>query len=194
MSNQQLTDLGLDPDAIGIDRHYQPPHTFDRWSKDEADPFWSISTIESRFYQGNMLLPDADVYSMAHGLELRVPLLDQRLLDLVHAIPGPVRMPVGKPNKYLLRQAAAQFFRPDILKQPKRGFELPIWEWMLGVLRPRCEVSIEKLKCHGVLRPEGVDMIWKQFLREPRTPIWTRALALCVLGNILDRSFTPPAT
>ena len=44
---------------------------------------------------GNMLLRDGDANGMAHSLEIRVPLLDQRLLDYALSIPGSVRLPAG---------------------------------------------------------------------------------------------------
>lgn len=149
---------------------------------------WSVSVLESRFYQGNMLLRDADANSMAHGLELRVPLLDQRLLDLVHAIPGPVRLSPGAPPKSLLQVAAAEHLRPELTAGPKRGYTLPVWKWMAGALRPVCVAALDVLKQTRLLRPEGVDAVWGRFEQEPATPIWTRAFALCVLGSYLQRT------
>src|SRR5262249_54150280 len=142
---------------------------------DEADPVHAISKLESSFYQGNILLRDADANSMAHGLELRVPLLDQRLLDLAHALPGEVRLPRRAPGKHLLRQAFGDLLDPELLRQPKRGFTLPLRRWMLGSLRPLCEQALVRLKETGILRPEGVAAIWQDFLSEPESPLWSRA-------------------
>ncbi len=71
------------------------------------------------------------------------------------------------------------------MSQPKHGFVLPISSWMLGPLRDVCDDSIRYLKSTELLRPEGIDQVWNSFLAEPRTPIWTRALSLCVLGAFL---------
>ena len=74
------------------------------------------------------------------------------------------------------------------MRQPKLGFVLPVWDWMLGPLRELCAAALAHLRRASFLRPKGVEQIWKTFLAEPRTPIWTRAFALCVLGEYLHRS------
>jgi asparagine synthase (glutamine-hydrolysing) len=193
MSNQQLERLGLRADDLGLDFNFQPSGANHDLKMDETDLIWSISVVESRYYQGNMLLPDCDVNGMAHGLEIRVPFLDQRLLDFAHAIPGPVRLPPGDQPKYLLREAVADIVQPDRLNHAKRGFTLPTTRWMMGTLRPRCESAIEQLKQLGLLRPEGIDAVWKAFTAQPDTPIWTRALALVVLGSFFSRSHMSPS-
>ena len=76
---------------------------------------------------------------------------------------------------------------PELLSQPKRGFILPIRRWLLGSLRPRCERALEALEDSRCLNPAGVDAVWKGFLAEPESPMWTRAFALLVLGEFLTR-------
>jgi asparagine synthase (glutamine-hydrolysing) len=144
--------------------------------------------MESRFYQGNMLLRDADANGMAHGLEIRVPFLDRRLLDFVHALPGTVRLSAGAPGKHLLRRAFAPLLRSELRRLPKRGFTLQICRWMTGPLQNWCEKSLAACSDMGGLRPEGVRAVWAAFLAAPESPIWTRAFTLCVLGNYLNRT------
>jgi asparagine synthase (glutamine-hydrolysing) len=188
MSDSQLAALGLTPDDCGLDRDFLPPDTLRDLDDGEQDSTRSISALESRLYQGNMLLRDADANGMAFGLEIRVPFLDQRLLNLVHSIPGPVRLPPRSANKHLLRQAFADLLRPEILAQRKRGFVLPIWRWMAGPLRANCQSALKSLKDSQVLDACGIDSIWNSFLAESRSPMWTRALALVVLGNFVRRT------
>jgi asparagine synthase (glutamine-hydrolysing) len=159
----------------------------DGFDLDDRDPVAAVSQLESHFYQGSVLLRDADANGMAHGLEIRVPLLDQRLLNLAHALPGSRRLPRGAPGKYLLRRACAGLLRPEILDQPKRGFTLPLRRWMVGSLRHLCEQGLAALKQVGLLRPEGIDAVWQRFLCEPESPLWTRALTLSVLGAYVRR-------
>ncbi len=54
----------------------------------ELDPINRVSYLEARCYMLNTLLRDSDVMSMAHGLELRVPLIDHSLADKLMALPG----------------------------------------------------------------------------------------------------------
>jgi asparagine synthase (glutamine-hydrolysing) len=92
------------------------------------DPRACVSELEVSRYMRNQLLRDADVFSMAHGLELRVPLVDIRLADALLAIPSSDRLLKGK---RLLVDAVPEI--PDwIRNQPKRGFAFPFQEWMEG--------------------------------------------------------------
>jgi asparagine synthase (glutamine-hydrolysing) len=185
MSDDQLASLGADPAALDLTPDFMPAEALTDLPLDEADPVHAVSRLESQFYQGNMLLRDADANSMAHGLEVRVPLLDQGLLEVAHRLPGPTRLPPGAPSKFLLRRAFADLLRPELLGQPKHGFVLPISHWMQGPLREVCEAALASLRDSGVLRPAGITQVWRSFLAEPRSPIWTRALSLCVLGAFL---------
>jgi asparagine synthase (glutamine-hydrolysing) len=124
---------------------------------------------------------------MAHGLELRVPILDHRLVELLARVPDQIRMPGRRPEKALLRQAFPALLTPTLLAQSKKGFSLPIGRWMLGPLRMRCENAMAELKHSGLLRPEGVDDIWRAFLAAPESPMWSRAWALVVLGSYLQK-------
>src|SRR5262249_48834562 len=55
------------------------------------DPVNRVSQLELSLYMRNTLLRDADVCSMAHGLEVRVPLLDHHLVELVASLPGRIK-------------------------------------------------------------------------------------------------------
>ncbi|HEY1686706.1 MAG TPA: asparagine synthase (glutamine-hydrolyzing) [Tepidisphaeraceae bacterium] len=181
MSDEQLEALGLDRNQLGMLPGWLPPGALDDFELN-GDSTWCISALESRFYQGNMLLRDSDTNAMAHALEIRVPMLDQRMLDLMFSVPSKVRLPHKRADKHLLRVAFAPLIRPVLARQAKRGFTLPIRRWMLGPLRDLCEHSLISLKRLGILQPEGVDLVWKTFLENPESPIWTRAFNLCVLG------------
>ena len=65
---------------------------------------------------------------------------------------------------------------------------LPIRRWMLGPLRERCDEALTRLKATELLTSAGVDSVWQTFVREPESPIWTRAFSLVVLGHYLQRS------
>src|SRR5207249_6852757 len=114
MSDPQLHSLGLEAQALGLSDDYIPPEAAAEAAVNPRDIVWSISRLESQFYMGNMLLRDGDANGMAHSLEIRVPLLDQRLLDFALAIPGSVRLPAGAPPKHLLRAAFPELLRPAL--------------------------------------------------------------------------------
>ncbi|MFO1486234.1 MAG: asparagine synthase (glutamine-hydrolyzing) [Verrucomicrobiaceae bacterium] len=90
---------------------------------DEKD---QVSACELSLYMRNQLLKDSDVMSMAHGLELRVPLVDRVLFESVSRIPASQRL---RPGKQLLLEAMPEV--PEwVANQPKRGFLFPYEKWL----------------------------------------------------------------
>jgi asparagine synthase (glutamine-hydrolysing) len=180
--------LAVDAASLGLTDSFQAPQVLAELPDSTDDPVWLISQLETRFYQGNMLLRDGDACSMAHGLELRVPMLDHRLVELAFSLPGSVRLPNGAADKHLLREAFAPFLRPALLDQAKRGFALPLQRWLLRELRPLAEEALASLKGAQLLDPAGIDGIWSRFLSEPESLAWSRALTLVVLSSYLERN------
>ncbi len=86
----------------------------------------AISRLEVSRYMRNQLLRDADVMSMASGVELRVPFLDASLVAAVTDIPSEVRC---RPGKDLLVRAVPEL-PPWVANQPKRGFLFPMAQWL----------------------------------------------------------------
>lgn len=85
-----------------------------------------VSELELTRYMRNQLLRDSDVMSMAHGLELRVPLVDRVLVEKVAQVPAALRF---RPNKGLLTAAVPGV--PDwVVNQRKRGFLFPFQKWL----------------------------------------------------------------
>ncbi|MBC8133629.1 MAG: asparagine synthase (glutamine-hydrolyzing), partial [Deltaproteobacteria bacterium] len=74
------------------------------------------------------LLVKADKLSMAHGLEVRVPLLDRKLVEFGLALPIGAKIGI-RGNKPLLRRMLAERLPPSITQKGKRGFELPVDRW-----------------------------------------------------------------
>jgi asparagine synthase (glutamine-hydrolysing) len=190
LSDRRLAALGLEPAELGLSANFLPPEAERLLPPAGADAGWAISLVESRFYQTNVLLRDSDANGMAHGLEIRVPFLDRRLIEWVQRLPGEVRFPRGQRPKWLLRAAVADLLCPELLNRPKTGFALPLRRWMVGPLRGLCEGGLAVLKDSGLVRPDGVDAVWKGFLADPESQAWSRALSLTVLGDYLRRNAT----
>jgi asparagine synthase (glutamine-hydrolysing) len=89
---------------------------------------------------GFYTLPDdylqkVDVASMAFSLESREPLLDQDLVEWAMRLPLKWKLRGGQ-AKYLLRKLAYRYIPRKIVDRPKRGFEVPIANWLKGPLQP----------------------------------------------------------
>jgi asparagine synthase (glutamine-hydrolysing) len=89
-----------------------------------SDEIAQISFWELRTYMLSTLLRDTDQMGMAHGLEIRVPLLDRQLVETMLRLPSRHKLDsrIAKP---LLVHAAGDRLPPECVSHPKRGFVLP---------------------------------------------------------------------
>jgi asparagine synthase (glutamine-hydrolysing) len=187
LSDAQMRDAGLLAATVGLNDDYIDPRRADEVSVPQHDPVAAVSILESQFYLNNTLLRDGDCYGMSESLEIRVPFLDKRVLELMYSLPGSLRLPNGRADKHLLRRTVAAEFGAGVLGQEKKGFMLPIGRWLLGPLKDVCLSSLAYLKSSGYIEPRGVDSVWETFCREPESPIWSRVWEMCVLGYYLQR-------
>lgn len=88
-----------------------------------------ISYLELSRYMRNQLLRDSDVMSMAHGLELRVPLVDRNLFETLATVAPAIRLA----GKRLLLEAVPEI-PVAIARAPKRGFRFPYHKWLASGL------------------------------------------------------------
>jgi asparagine synthase (glutamine-hydrolysing) len=188
MSDAQMEALGLQSRRR---EDFLPPESDPHYGVPRDSAWAAVRALESRFYLSNMLLRDADVFGMAHGLEIRVPLLDRRVVDAALAFAPPAfdwgRRRVGKP---WLVAALDGRIPPEVLGRSKRGFSLPQARWMRGPLREAFEARVDAVAGSGQLEPHAVRAIWERFLREPDGPAWSRAWLLGVVGQWLARTLS----
>ena len=151
-----------------------------------GDDWAAVRTLETRFYMGNMLLRDADVFGMAHGLEIRVPLLGQEVVDAALRYTRSAIDWRRGPNKPWLVAALGDRLPREVRGLPKRGFSLPQARWMRTSLREEFEARIDVMAKSGLVDPVGVEAVWQTFLREPESPTWSRAWMLAVVGAWLE--------
>src|SRR5437660_4905852 len=90
-----------------------------------------MSSLESCWYMRNQLLRDSDWASMAHSIELRVPLVDIALLKAI----APALASREPPGKREMVRAVRQQIPRAILTRQKSGFAIPVRDW-LGDLHP----------------------------------------------------------
>jgi asparagine synthase (glutamine-hydrolysing) len=91
--------------------------------------------FDQRYYLPDDILYKVDRISMAHSLEVRPPFLDQRIVAFAASLPERFKMR-GSHSKYLLRRLMKDKLPRAVLRRPKVGFDVPIHEWLRGVLRP----------------------------------------------------------
>jgi asparagine synthase (glutamine-hydrolysing) len=148
-----------------------------------------VSALELTSYMRDMLLRDADVFSMAVGLELRVPLLDHAVVDAVVQLPGKWKGPDPRP-KPLLLDAVGPSLLPTVRERPKRGFTFPWTAWLRGPMRARARQSLNQKELWAAvgIDPQVPGVLWERF--EEGDPIvgGLQIMALWVLQDYIART------
>ena len=108
-------------------------------------------------YLPDDLLVKTDIASMAASLELRAPMLDHNLVKLGLSLPAERKISRGR-GKAILRDAFADMLPSEVFHRPKRGFGVPLGEWLRGPLR---EEMCESLMDPGfmgldIFRPDAI--------------------------------------
>lgn len=106
-----------------------------RYLRPELDVIARTTYVEAKGYMAHTLLRDTDAMSMAHSLEVRVPLLDHVLAEFAFRLPANLKLD-GHNTKVLLKDALHDLVPTGIIQRPKMGFELPMGQWLSDSLRP----------------------------------------------------------
>jgi len=128
----------------------------------------TLSAMLHYDYTGYMvgdILVKVDRATMAVGLEARCPILDNRITEFAWTLPNDFLMD-QKGGKRILRNVLERYVPRKLTDRPKRGFGVPIDDWLRGPLRDWAEelLSTQKLRETGYLQPEAVRRLWAQYL------------------------------
>lgn len=102
---------------------------------DAEDPINRELYIDTRFMMTDSVLMKVDRMSMMHSLEVRVPLLDHKFVELVAGLPGRWKLK-GTETKTLFREALEGYLPPDIIHRGKQGYSLPVKNLLRRQLKP----------------------------------------------------------
>lgn len=119
---------------------------------------------DQRFHLQSVLAK-VDAMSMAHSLEVRVPLLDRRIMDIAGKLDIDLLLPRGGPPKYILRLLAERLGAPaEVSRGPKKGFNFPI----ARLLRRDLEKLADRMLAQDAdivspyLKPDAVRQLWRE--------------------------------
>ena len=104
-------------------------------------PLSLVQYLDMKTYLVGDILTKVDRASMAHGLEVRVPLLDHQLVEWMSSLPPDLKLR-GSEGKYLFKKAMTPYLPSDILYRPKMGFGVPLANWFRGPLRERLRSAV----------------------------------------------------
>jgi asparagine synthase (glutamine-hydrolysing) len=126
----------------------------------------------------NDMLTKVDLMSMAHGLEIRVPFLDHRVVEFAFGLPDEMKI-TPSIRKRVVQEAFRAWIPKEIYNRPKKGFEVPLLKWFRTEMRPLINDDLladEFIRAQGIFSIEGVSQLKKQLysrnLGDAHAKIW----------------------
>lgn len=124
-----------------------------------------MAFLDTVTYLPDDILTKVDRASMSISLEVRVPLLDHRLIEFAWTLPKRMRIR-GSATKWLLRQVCYRHVPREIVDRPKMGFAIPLDSWLRGPLYEWADSLLDekRIEDDGLFEPGAVRLAWEDFL------------------------------
>lgn len=144
---------------------------------DSTDVVERMQSLDTQLYLAEDILTKVDRASMAVSLEVRAPFLDPRIAEFAASLPSSYKLH-GRKTKYILKRAVKGLLPPFVMKRGKKGFGVPVAEWLKGKLRPMARdlLSTERLRRSGLFDPVYVARLQSEHERgiaNHRKLLWT---------------------
>jgi asparagine synthase (glutamine-hydrolysing) len=154
------------------------------------DPLSMVQYLDMKTYLPGDILTKVDRASMAHALEVRVPLLDHQFVEWVSGLPPSLKLHGGE-GKYIFKKSLESRLPDDILYRPKMGFSIPLASWFRGPLKQRVRDALlgPTLTETGIFNTVFLTDMVEQHLSgrsDHSAPIWTLLMFEAFLRNVLD--------
>ncbi|MET0025188.1 MAG: XrtA/PEP-CTERM system amidotransferase [Sedimenticola sp.] len=122
---------------------YQSSEVFESYVKKAPTdhPLSLIQYLDMKTYLPGDILTKVDRASMAHALEVRVPILDHKFVEWVSGLNPDIKLQ-GREGKYIFKKSLEKYLPDDVLYRPKMGFGVPISSWFRNELKDRVRESI----------------------------------------------------
>ncbi len=132
-------------------------------ASDAKNVIEQMQYADINFYMAEDILTKVDRAAMAVSLETRAPFLDPRIGQFAASIPVEYKLK-GKSGKYILKTAMKDLLPHNILHRPKKGFGIPIAEWLKGRLNPLMNdmLSPQRLKEQGLFNADYLQKLIKE--------------------------------
>lgn len=136
----------------------------------------------TKLYLQDDILTKVDRSSMMHSVEARSPFLDNDVVEFIRKVPGRYKLR-GDETKYLLKKAVAPMLPNEVVYRPKKGFGVPIGQWMVsGALPVPAELGVDRLFRKNVIQRWSREHLGSK--ADHRSFLWAR--------HVLDRFLTKP--
>ncbi|MES1943253.1 asparagine synthase [Salinisphaera sp. PC39] len=163
-----------DPEAIVLNGK-EPATPFLRDTPEDAaaDPWRWLPATDALCYLPDDIMTKVDRAAMSTSLETRAPFLDSRIAAYAFTLPPHYKFRDGTP-KWLLRQLLYRYVPADVVERPKRGFGVPLDEWLRGPLREWGEelLDVDRLENQQFFSPGSIRQTWNDHVRGNTNSMW----------------------
>lgn len=141
----------------------EPPDAAAALARRFADPVERMMVRDGLSYLPDDLLTKVDRASMSVALEVRVPLLNRRVVEVAWRLPLALKLRQGR-TKWALRQVLSRHVPKDLIERPKQGFSVPLAAWLRGPLRAWAEdlLAPAALAGSGLLDAAPIRARWQE--------------------------------
>ena len=174
----EMKDRILNPDLKKKLHNYDSIEVFKNYYEkcNSKDALTRTQYVDFKTYLVDDILTKVDRAGMANSLEVRVPILDHKFVELIATIPSGLKLN-GKISKYIFKKAAVRLLPDDILSRKKMGFVVPVGQWLKKELRPLVQETIlsKEFKERSFFDTNYVHWLWKQHIsgiRDFTQPLW----------------------
>lgn len=140
-----------------------------------------VSAAEIESYMQHVLLRDSDQMSMAHSLEIRLPFLDHKVVELATHLSNDLKFPTT-PKKFLT-ETFSDILPNEVVNRKKMGFTLPWSFWMKNELKEFTESGFQELFNQNVVNEKVLTNAWNKFLLGSEEKSFISFWHLSVLGH-----------
>lgn len=157
---------------------YEAVNVFKKYANNAPtdNPLSLIQYLDIKTYLPGDILTKVDRASMAHALEVRVPLLDHKLVEWIASLPPEMKLK-GSEGKYIFKKSLENYLPNDILYRPKMGFSIPLNSWFKNELKNKVRETLlgETMMQSGLFNQDFLRKMVQQNesgLRDYSTAIW----------------------
>ena len=132
------------------------------WPRTDSFEHWMMA-VDAKQYMSDDILVKVDRAAMANSLETRVPLLDHRVVEFAWQLPMHQKIRNGT-GKWALREVLYRHVPREMIERPKKGFSIPLGQWLRGPLRDWAEALLEetRLRKEGYFHPAPIRKLWRE--------------------------------
>jgi len=155
-------------------------------------PLSLIQYLDTKTYLPGDILTKVDRASMAHSLEVRVPILDHKFVEWISCLPPDLKLR-GKEGKYIFKKSLESYLPNDVLYRQKMGFAVPIAAWFRGPLKKRVQQALtsERLAETGIFNMSIIKKLVDEHQsgrREHSASLWSLLIFESFLRNLSDKT------